>query len=909
MQATLVPISRCLIRIRQAALILFCLMAAMRSCPGLHAQETASVITGESIAALDKALEATKDGASEARQRLAVRRVIRDAEESLAAHPEDKGRFLLHEFLFRARQQLIALDKDAKHRDDLLATCRELVKAPDEFAGLRLEADLLLSQAELARQGASNEARAQALRPFVERYLETPAGAKVLRLAMVMALELGDSRLVSYLQETIGKRFAADLEMIRFQRDKLGGQVIGAPFAGVFERSDGKTVRFPMDGLGRSTMLLFWTKNETGEELLRGIAAAALERKEELAGRLEIVSINLDDLPDAGESFIRSLGVDWKVLRLPGGKNHPVYDAFVRSEHRIVTMSPSGYTALVMAETTKPVAKSAGVADYGRMFQSSLSREWTRPPYVMHLAAMTIGDFLVLDPEGGIDPSRPPELKAVAMGGEVKPLNRDAASVPEETLRAIQACFVAPPLRYRLTHAESRANYAKAVGLCRKAIVDHPAAPDLWIVRNRLIIATMGLWKSDSDLAQLEAAIEEAKAALSAGIPKGCETVARFCIARGELRNATAEPRTVLDRLVADGGGDAAPGAVHAAASLLALDVADRASFEHFRSTILQSHTEYPMMWSFTAFLLDRHHDYWLFQMPFTAGWSFGRRQDYFMSKGDVEEAHRMLRAELRGDDGKPLRIPEDLDSEWMMILFVQPAPWHAKRDDGLAESPERTLRGLNEFAAARPGGDVKVMLATIGGDAAATRAVLKTSRITKVDCPVVSVPDGLDNPLVQRLGILSENERINGVLIRRDGRIATVLSGLVSQSGRSGYTLCNVIAREDEKAVIAALERGETEAAKARILALVPPVDPNAVDAKGRKLPKVTYSLAHLRARARVYMALKEWDKALADADEVVQRQLGTDGGMSLRTAELDASEALKQEIEAKLAEQKAKP
>ena len=44
--------------------------------------------------------------------------------------------------------------------------------------------------------------------------------------------------------------------------------------------------------------------------------------------------------------------------------------------------------------------------------------------------------------------------------------------------------------------------------------------------------------------------------------------------------------------------------------------------------------------------------------------------------------------------------------------------------------------------------------------------------------------------------------------------------------------------------------------------------------------------------------MALKDYDKALADAEEVVQRQLGTDGGMSLRTDELDASEALRDTI-----------
>jgi hypothetical protein len=44
--------------------------------------------------------------------------------------------------------------------------------------------------------------------------------------------------------------------------------------------------------------------------------------------------------------------------------------------------------------------------------------------------------------------------------------------------------------------------------------------------------------------------------------------------------------------------------------------------------------------------------------------------------------------------------------------------------------------------------------------------------------------------------------------------------------------------------------------------------------------------------------MALGERDKALADAEEVVQRQLGTDGGMSLRTKELDEAEQLRDHI-----------
>jgi len=859
--------------------------------PMATAQEAAPAVSSEVTAAFEKALEAAKEGSSEARQRLAVRRVIRDAEQSLASPANSPSRFLILEFLFRARQQLIALDKDAEHRKALLETCRELVKAPDEFAGLRLEADLLLSQADLAKQGANAEGRAEALRPLIDRYLDTPVAAKVLRLAMVMALELGDNRLVTDVQEMIEERFADDLEMIAFQRDKLGGQVFGAPFAGTFERSDGKAIRFPMDGLGRSTMFLFWSKEDGGEDVLKGLAAAALEKKAELAGRLEIISFNLDELPDAGESIVRGHGADWQVLRLPDGRKNPIYGAYVRSDPRILTVSPTGYTALIMSGSTRQKANSDGEPDYGRMFGSSLARSWTDPRYVAQLSSLMAGDFLVLDPEGAMDPTRPPELKSVA----TQPLTRTPACVPEETLRVIEDAFVAPPRRYRLTHGEASASYAKVVELSRRTIAEHPAAPDLWIVRNRLMVALLGLWKTDSNLGRLEEAIVEAKAALAAGYPSGCDVVARFCIARGALRDPEVDSRAVIDQLVADTGGVNAPGPAFAAAALLALDVADRKCFEDYREIILKDHTEAPMMWTFTSFLLDRYHGYWLFQVPFTAGWSYGRREDYFLTKGDREDAHRMLQTELRTLDGEPLHIPADLDSQWTAIIFAKPGPWSRQREDGLPASPERLAKSIVDIAASRPGGEVKAYVAMLDGDAETIRAGFGDK---EAPCPLLTVPGGMNNPLIQRLGILSEDNQINSVLIGKDGRIAVVVSGLAKQSGRGGTVLTNVIERDDETFVSAALERGDLEGAKARIFSLAPPFDPAAVDERGRPLKKPQFSLPHLRARAKVYMALEEWDKALADIEEVVQSQLGTDGGMSLRTSELDKAEQLRDSI-----------
>ncbi|OYV07016.1 MAG: hypothetical protein CFE26_03275, partial [Verrucomicrobiales bacterium VVV1] len=624
------------------------------------------------------------------------------------------------------------------------------------------------------------------------------------------------------------------------------------------------------------------------------IAAAFLEKKAELAGRLEIVSFNLDELPDAGESIVRGLGVDWQVLRLPGGRKNPIYDPYVRSDPKLLTLSPTGNTALIMSGTTRQKEDTEGEPDYARMFQSTLARPWTEPRYVEQLSSLLSGDFLILDPDGGLDPKSPPELKA--QSGTRKPLDRTAASVPEETLRAIQACFVAPPLRYRLPHSDISRNYAKAIELCRKTIASHPAAPDLWIVRNRLMVALLGLWKTDSDLGKLAEATAEARTALTAGFPAGGEVIARFCLARETLHQPKAESRAVIDQLVADSGGDKASGQSLAVAALLSLEVADRMRFEDYRGMILKDHTEDPMMWAFGAFLLDRYHRYWLFQVPFTAGWSYGRREAYFMSVGESEEARRLLKTELQAADSKTLRIPEDLDSEFTVIQFTNPPPWSKTREDGLPQSPERLIKPVIDFAATRPKGDVKVLVASFGGDPTAIHAELLAGR-SKVDCPVVSVPGGIGSSLVHRLGILSEDTEINSVMLDRQGRILSMISGLATN--KDGRTLINVVVRQDEKLVIAALEKGEIEKAKEFILALAPPFDPEALDAKGKKiLKKPEHPLAHLRARARVYQALGQLDLALADAEEVVQRQLNTDGGMSLRTDELEQSEALRDSL-----------
>lgn len=866
------------------------------------AEENGVPIPVEKIKALEEAYTSSKTESSAARKRLAVKRLLRDAGELVAANATAPNRFEILGLMSRAQKELLDADNSAENREAFLQTCKLLLAAPNEYASLRFDADLLLSQSEMVRKGADTRDRAQALMDLVGRYRGTEIETKAIKVAIALALELGDNLVIDDLMNLISERFSGDLDMLAYQREKLGGQVIGAWFTGTFERSDGTVMRFPMDAMGKSTILCFWSKEGDALKELEALAATVKELQAEGYGRTMIVSFNLDELPDAGASILKEIGVDWPALKLPGGRENPYYKVyanrnpaykiFANLNPAYVPLSVSAQAALLMAGSTRnssPANKELPVMpDFKRLVGLSLTREWATPRYTSQLVSFINGEFLVIDPQGPLDPSRPPEIKS--LGSNAKPLTRTDASIPEATLNAIQDCFIMSPIRFRTPNADLKANFEKAEALCAKAIKDHPQAPDLWIVRNRRIIALMALWKFENDLALFNRAAAEAKVLIDSKPPAGTDLIARFCLARVALRSSEVKPKQVVTDFLGALGGDKAPGPALAVASILALDIGDRMLHDELRRKILDHHNEDPMMWTVVSYLVDPNNRYWLYQVPFSAGWSYGRRYEYYLSKGDPEDCKRTFSAEFKNLDGSSFQVPKDTSGKWAVIYFRS----IGNQDPAnITRSLVGDTRSINTFMEARGLGDIQAFYAFLDDDAKKIGELIKPSDkgVVPVTCPILMVPNGLKNPMVQKLGMESEDEVANVLLIRPDGSIAAMRSGKYAR-------IQNIINWHDESLVNAALEKGDIEEAKRLVFQFAPAEPPVSTDPKKKNIKPAPPSTEHLRARARVYLAMKEYDKALADAEEVLSRQKATDGGMSLRSKELGIIEKLVEEI-----------
>ena len=857
-----------------------------------NGQNDVTPIPEDEISALGaKRVEAGK-AASASRKKLAIRRVIREAESLVQKHSTAPNRYEVLSILFRSQQALVSLDNSSTNRKAFLATCAKLAEAPDEYAALRLDADLLLTQAESARRGGDSHARSDALRPLVERYLDTDVEAKAIRIAMIMALELGNNQLVNDLRDVIARRMPGDLDLINFQRDKLAGQVFGVPFIGAFPWGEGNTARFPMDFMGTTTAVYFWSKEDGGLEDLKELADAWKKKTSDsevaAAGRFRFVSMNLDDLPDGGESILREHGLDWPALRMEGGQKNPIYKAYCRFHPRVLRISPTGYAAIYLTS-------SRDSRGYERNLQSWLARQWTRADYNSHLQSIYAGEFLVLDPAGPFDPAAPPEIK----GGSVKgltaneKLKRTDASVPEDLLKEIQACFMAPPARYLLPFDQALSRYEKVDSLCREAISSHPSAPDLWIVRNRRIAALLALWKLKGEYHFFSAATEEAKLIIDAEHPKGADVIARFCLARESIRNEDMDSEDLI-RAFAEADGKKASAPELAAAALLSLDVGERKLHEEYRRAYLDAYAEHPTMWTMTAFLLDRYHRYWMYHPPFVAGWTYGRRQGHFLAAGEPEDANRTLNIELKTLDGDTVRFPKEGEEKWTIISFVSSA------------QQSNYLARYGKFIAERPIDDVNLITAVLDDDANASREILEAKK-TPDPFPTMLVPDGIRNPVVQKLGITLDGEGVeinrrtpHLLLLRPDGSIALSLSGATMRNMKANV-MQNVIELSDEKMVGEALNRGDIAEAKRLALAHAPVDQVPPPEAPRNWKPK-NISIPHLRSRAKVYLALGELDSASKDAEQLYLATKQKSGYISMRTDEFTEAEALRETILKKL-------
>lgn len=708
-------------------------------CAAITARSPAQApIPDAEIAALWQQLSQPTDANdSQVGRRRALKNIVRQAAKLIRETPEAPNRFEVLGLILQSQKRLLAMENSERNRTALFTTCEKLAQAPDDYAKSRLEADLLLSEKQLSERNATLAERAEALAAMLERYRDTAAEAKSLLMAALIVQKLDARDLERAIHFALDERFSDDHEVIEFRREHLRISRLDVSFTGAFERLDGTELRFPSDALGHMCLMVFWSTHKHGYDAYLEKAEAQLEQ---FPGLIRVFSFNVDGLPDGGESILREHGLEWTVMRLPGGREHQAYRTYAQGDPVSVLVNEYGF-AVIRPEIV-----------HGRMAAVEEHRV-SEDRYTAQLQSLFIGDFLV--PKGvlGVPPMRD--------------------------------CFVAPPFRYRLTRKEALANYTKAAALCADAVKRleaddaHPGGEKL---RNARIVALLGMWSLACEPKYLTEALQEADTVLEEELPAEDAVVPRFCRARAALRNNPEAPESIVSGFLAECGGDDAPASALAAACVLALEAKSRELHEELRNRFLSQHSDNPDLFAFTAFLRDRHHRYRLLNANHTRR-ERGTRS-YIVNHGREPMTDPLPRIELARLDGGRLILPDTTSDKITYLLFVEPpadpgADFPTNLDRRGKPTRNDLLRAVMDDAAMLTASHVnqgiQFIAAFLTDDADHVRFLVEKNGW---DCQAALVPGGLRNPMVRQLGIYSADRLPNVFVIRRNGTIAWQTSG-----------------------------------------------------------------------------------------------------------------------------------
>lgn len=844
---------------------LFVALAWISVCPAQShgiPQTASDDILESKIASLQKGLAEARNASSSIRKRRAFKGVIRDGEALLETSPSAPNRYHLWAILLESQKQLLALENSARNREALLQTCGKLAQAPDEHAELRLEADLLLSERDLSLKGADLKERAEALTSIVDRYRGTSAEARSLMMAAQIAPKLEADELEQAILQRMDMRFAGNSEVISFRRKYLGFSNQSAQFAGTYTRADGVALRFPIDWMGRQGVMVFWSRQTPGFEAYLKLIK---EHEDKLPGRFEVLSFNVDELPDSGASTLKVLGLNWTIMRLPGGKKSQAYRTYAGKDPVGIFVNAYG-RAMLAQSMLDPVGQGRlGVRGPGGPLLT-LPQRLVDPRCLAQIRSLLVGDFLVMEPDAPLDPAFPPELAMASADQEKRAsagLSRTANSVPVESLRAIQECFTPAPFRYRLSAAEALAKYEKAEKLCGEAVKQYPDAPDLWIVRNRRIVALMGMWKLGSEPKYLQRAAAEARLVMANKLPRGADIVGLFCLAKGAIRQGGARPEEILSTLIEQEGGAKASASSLVAAAILSLDTDARDLHERYRRAFLKApDVDHPSLWSVVSILRDRYHRFLLFKGNQVAPNRQKRAEirGYIVAHGEPAAIGRLPDVELKDLEGRTLKLPRETDGKLTLLLFVEPPA-----DKAETKLPGGVLNMMQWAAGHRDSHankELDVIAAFLCDDASRINALMKGNEWTG---RAAMVPGGLGNPMVRRLGIFSADRVANVFLLRRNGTVAWHMSGF--RYNDYGFPFAALLAMKvhteicDVEAGFQALEQEDFRKASHYF---APPWSPD-------NDQRYHWAASRLHGRALAHMGLKEWEAALADIDTAI--------------------------------------
>ncbi len=491
----------------------------------LHAEETSKTanIPDIKIHALITELNDFKTSnktkrLSSTKRRRHCKNIIRNAQKLLESHKLAPNRFEVLFLIMNTQTSLIGLDKKESNLDALSETCKEILKAPDNYYSIRLNANFLLAELNLSRKNADSKERKKVLESMLSHYRNTPVERESLKFAATIAKRLGDNELMNRFIHQMCDDSGDNPKIIKFLRNHLSVRSLDVVFSGTFKQLNGTSITFPYDRLGYGYCVVFWSKEfpESLEKLKQ-----LKKNQDAFPEEYDIYSLNVDELKDGGQSILKEIGLKCTILHLPGGRSSQTFQTYAVKEPTALRINHFGRSLIpsfsdemtsLLNPSLDPFSLSKKNGGGYQTIKTGLSR------YLSQIRSLLIGDFLVTENEMG------PEN------------NKEGLMIDRTILLSIQNSFIKAPFRYRLNAEDTIAMYKKIDSQCTEVMQKNTKALNLWRVRNYRIVALMGLARSTRNQEHFSKAVQDAKTNAALDLAANDRVISQYCLTKAALR-------------------------------------------------------------------------------------------------------------------------------------------------------------------------------------------------------------------------------------------------------------------------------------------------------------------------------------------------------------------------------------
>lgn len=823
---------------------------------------------------------------SSASKRRAYKNLIRDGEKVYDKAGESPRRFEMLALILKAQQVLLSLDDSSRNKKALFDTCELLTNAPDSMAQLRFSAEMLLMERDLAEKEADVKTRASALEELVGRYRNTPGELNSLISGIRLAPQIDAFELKEKFVTGLVQRFAGHPRAIALRRKLMGSASLDILFAGEFDATDGRKMKFPMDRLGHPYIVVFWSKESP---LIEKRFQELKQEQDKSPGRFELYSLNLDDMEDAGESFLKSFGLEFTALRLPGGINSDAYRTYALTNffafrvnkfgHAIVPPSMKAQTENEIAarkEEEENLKKAGDGKDHLRGHGSSTFNGLKYPEtflgedrVIRQVQSLLIGDVLL---------NREPLITETGAGSKV----------PQELLTSIRTVIPVAPDRYRMERQKSLGLYVRLNQLTANGIKANANAVDLWRLFNYRIVALMGMYNFTGRATLLDEAVKVSSEILKKPIPAEAKVIPLYCLAKKKLRAAQVMPHDILADFVNQAKDDKLGPYGYGAATLLTLHTDSRELFSKYSEEFLDRADTGASLDELIAYLQSRFHNFYIFSGSahyylYSREYRFKVRR-YHIDNGDDFFSRALPKLVVKTLDSKEIDLSNEKSDKISYLAFVEPSEVEnlhvnqaiytmpkvkepSKRDPN--PKPYRTGMISTLMKSVKSHANQEMDLTTVF---LSNNQEQVSALVDKYNWPgrVVISPEGNKSNALKRLGVNSADRIPHVILLRRDRSIAWIGEGNEYPYMRGGEYVTSVaiennIFRIEAEAGYRALKERDYKSARKHFSAF----NVNGIGSRGGHLHKWSPSLFFGKALA--HLGEENWDEALVDIEHAI--------------------------------------